>query len=482
MVRSFFEFVEDKKNDKKTKSVASKASLGDGNDYKPFVISDDPNSEHYGSNASLAPIVRAFKKGANWGWSKDDKTGEDKPVKISSKKLFLTGGAVRDHLAGKTPRNIELTTNASPDEIYNILKQNDFEFTGNDSSDCRQCFWVMEKDINNRPYKFGIRVKNDEYELSVFSANPKGVDGQEFKSGTQEEDAASRDFTINALSLGLTNDNGPNKELNDFFGGLHHLQSGEIIPIGDIEEKLKEDPTRALRYARMLSRYGKPETASEKDKSAISKIVPQLSQIDRKKVSDEFSKMFYDDGNSRNALKIYGDLGLLDGIFPNSNLNKEFPKELSEIGDKHMPLAWLFKNQTPDDVEFNMTGFDPNIVKKIVFLLKSLNIGESIDPTTLSDLRSNYMESGISTRTLRNWATKVAKKDDRIVDAFIQHVKSPRIKVFISEDNNQVSDDFKDLVDPFTGSVNPHLVEDRKKDLEYRNFSAILKKHMPLTK
>ena len=92
------------------------------------------------------------------------------------------------------------------------------------------------------------------------------------------------------------------------------------------------------------------------------------------------------------------------------------------------------------------------------------------------------MESGISTRTLRNWATKVAKKDDRIVDAFIQHVKSPRIKVFISEDNNQVSDDFKDLVDPFTGSVNPHLVEDRKKDLEYRNFSAILKKHMPLTK
>lgn len=238
MIKSFLEFVEEKEKSKNSQAITSKITLGDGNDIKPFVISDDPSSEHYGSNSSLAPVVRAFKKGANWGWTKDPKTGEDKAVKISGRKLYLTGGAIRDHILGKKPRNIELTTNASPDEIYHLLKQNEFEFTGDEDGDSNKTFWVMKRDVNKRPYQFGVRVKNDTFELAVFTSNPKGVEG-EYKPGNQEQDAESRDFTMNALSLTLSNDNGPNKELNDFFGGLHHLKNGEVIPIGgDLKKKL----------------------------------------------------------------------------------------------------------------------------------------------------------------------------------------------------------------------------------------------------
>jgi hypothetical protein len=104
--------------------ITSKISLGDGNDLAPFVISDDPNSEHYGKNRDLAPLVRAFKKGGNWGWTKDDSSGEEKPVKISGRKLFLTGGAARDHLLGRKPKHLEMVTNSSPDEVYHLLKQN----------------------------------------------------------------------------------------------------------------------------------------------------------------------------------------------------------------------------------------------------------------------------------------------------------------------------------------------------------------------
>ena len=102
-------------------AVGSKISLGDGNKFPPFEISDDPKSENYGKNKNLAPVVRAFKQGANWGWSRDDSTGNDKPVKINSKKIYLTGGTVRDHLLGKKPRDYELATNASLDEVYHIL-------------------------------------------------------------------------------------------------------------------------------------------------------------------------------------------------------------------------------------------------------------------------------------------------------------------------------------------------------------------------
>lgn len=481
MVRNFLEFVEEKKqDDKKPVGVASKTSLGDGNDFKPFTVSDDPNSEHYGANSSLAPVVRAFKKGANWGWSKDDKTGEDKAVKISGRKLFLSGGAVRDHLAGKKPRNIELTTNASPDEIYHILKQNEFQFEGDSDGDSgKQSFWVMEKDVNGRPCKFGIRVKNDEFELSVFSANAKGVPG-EFKPGTQEEDAASRDFTMNALSLALTNDNGPNKDVQDFFGGMHHLKGGQVVPIGDFSQKLSEDPMRALRYARMQTRYGKPDSIQPKDKEALMAIIPKLASCDRGKVCDEFSKIFnYEDTDARDAMQTYGDLGVLDGIFPGMQLDKKLPKELKEIGDKHMPLAYMMRQNPPEEIEFNMTGFQPEILKKIMFLINSLGISENVDPTTLSQLRNDYFGSGITSRGLKSWTTKIAHKDERLIDAFIEHVRSPRVMIYKSDTSNDIHEDFKDFVNPFTGKLNPENVEDHRKQLEHRNFLAILKKHMP---
>lgn len=479
MVRSFLEFVEDKKEDK-SNAISSKITLGDGNDYEPFVISDDKNSEHYGANKSLAPIVRAFKKGANWGWSKDEKTGTDKAVKITGKKLFLTGGALRDHLVGKKPRNMELVTNASPDEIYHLLKQNDFEFSGEDDGDSNQDFWVLEKDVNGRPYKFGIRVKNDEYELSVFSSNSKGIPG-EYKPGTQQEDASSRDFTINAMFLALTNDNGPNKEIFDYFGGLHHLNSGKIVSVGDIDKKLEEDPIRALRYGRMLSRYGKPNEVPLEDKQKIKNCACKLrSTGDRAKIADEFSKIFnYEDCNTRDIMQVYNDLGLIDGVFSDMSLNKEFPKELKELGDKHMPLAWMMKDNMPEDIEFNLTGFDPSLIKKVIFLIKSMGIGESIDPQSLAELRKEYMNSGVSTNKIREWTTKVIKKDERLIDAFIQYVKSPRIHVYISEENKDINSDFKHLVDPITGQLDPLRVEEHKRNLEYRNFREILKKHMP---
>ena len=145
---------QESKADNETNAVGTKVSLGDGNKFEPFEISDDPKSELYGKNKNLAPIVRAFKQGANWGWSRDENTGKDKPVKITSKKLFLAGGSVRDHLLGKKPRDIELATSASPDEVYRLLKQNGFTYVNkhgesnnskvspNQKEGSHQTFWV----------------------------------------------------------------------------------------------------------------------------------------------------------------------------------------------------------------------------------------------------------------------------------------------------------------------------------------------------
>lgn len=466
--------------------MSTKLTLGDGNDYDPFIVSDDSKSEHYGKNKNLAPLVRAFKEGANWGWSKDDKTGEDKPVKISNRKLYLAGGAVRDHLMGKKARNIELGTNASPDEVYHILKQNGFDFVSDKdgkSSEGKnkhqnpgeQSFWVEKTSENGRPFVFGVKVNEDEYELAVFSKSPKGMVDVDPESGSQKEDASGRDFTMNSMYILLSNDNGPNKELVDFYGGSHHLKSGQVMPIGDMGEKFKEDPSRILRYVRMLSNYGNKDKVPSEHKDTLTKFAGLISKLDRGTVMDEFKKgMKKDDCDGREYLNMFKDLGLLDSVFPKKKLSESLPKELSEVGDKHMPIAWLLKNNPVESL--SDLGFDEEDNQKIGFLIKSLNINPEIDPMSLDELTRGYYSSGISGRKLKDWTTKIGGIESPVVDAFLNHIKSPRVRVVIVGDDGEehVREEFQDLVDPFTGERKNDLIEDRKKSIEFNNF----RKHM----
>lgn len=470
--------------------ISTKISLGDNNDYVPFEISDDPKSEHYGKNKNLAPIVRAFKQGANWGWSKDDSTGTDKPVKINGKKLFLSGGAVRDHLMGKKARNVELATNASPDEVYHLLKQNGFEFVNdqgqvgggsgrtspNKKEGSKQFFWVKKANKNGRPFTFGLKVNEDEFELDVFMKTPRGNVDKELESGTHGEDAAGRDFTLNGMYILLSADNGPNKELYDFYGGMHHLKSGRVAAIGDMGKKLKEDPSRILRYVRMLTQYGDPSKISDEDKSVIQKSAGGLSKLDRKLVMDEFKKgMDKDDVDTRGYLKTYRDLGLLDQLFPGKAIDTKLPKELSEIGDKHMPLAWMLRMNSPEMLDD--LGMDPKDQKKIGFLIKSLTMSDGMDEDTLSDLLQGYTQSGVSSRKLKEFATKVGGLDQGVVDAFLGHAKGPRVNMYeTGEDGSeQISGAFADLTDPFTGQPDQTGVEKRKKQMELEGFKKQLK-------
>lgn len=476
-------------------AVGTKVTLGDGNQYPAFEISDDPKSEHYGKNKNLAPIVRAFKQGANWGWSRDDTSGTDKPVKISGKKVYLAGGAVRDHLLGRKARNIELATNASPDEVYHILKQNGFEFVNEEGSKnekasrvspnrkegSRQYFWVKKANKNGRPFTFGIKVNEDEYEMEVFMKTPRGMVDKDPEPGTHAEDASGRDFTINGMYILLSNDNGPNKELYDFFGGMHHLASKRVSAIGDMGSKLKEDPSRILRYVRMLTSYGDPKKISEEDKKTILKSAGGLGRLDRKVVMDEFKKgMDKEDVDARQYLKVFRDLGLLDQVFPGKTLDTDLPKELSELGDKHMPLAWMLRMNDPSALED--LGLDKKDLQKIGFLIKSLGINNNLDGNELSELTTGYLSSGISSRKLREFATKLGGLDGSIMDAFLSYAKQPRIKVYVTgEDGSEkVADEFWDLVDPFTGKSDHQQIDERKKSLELNNFKRNVEHMRPV--
>lgn len=493
--RTFREFVEEQKsksglgNSTGEEPLTSRISLGDGNDLPPFVVSDDTNSEHFGKNKNLAPLVRAFKKSANWGWSKDPKSGEDKPVKVGSKKLMLTGGALRDHLTGRKPRHVELVTDASPDEVYHILTQNKFKFigengqadngpnagmqSGGDQPNAMQVFWVKKKDSGGRPYSFGVKVRNDEFDLSVFTRNKDG----DISNGTHADDASGRDFTINSMYLNLANDNGPNKELSDFFGGLHHLKAGRINPIGGFESKFREDPMRILRFARMLARYGDPSTVSDEETDMIRKAAPLLGKVDRKGAMDEFMKgAGYDDIDPRKFLKLLSTLGVTDSLFSGASgqMDTDMPGGLREIGDRHAPIAWMMKALPEEVIVKQLEGARPEDVKKIVVLVKTLGLNADIDANTLAEMTEAIMSSGVPTRKIRSWLTKVGGKPDSLADAFVAYLNSPRVEPI--NGNGEVTDAFMSLKDPFSGQLRTEDATQKKRELELQTFRSLLRK------
>jgi hypothetical protein len=479
-----------------SEGISTSVSLGKNNDYEPFQVSDDPKSENYGKNAALAPIVRAFKGGGNWGWSKDEGSGDDKPVKISGKKLYLSGGSVRAHLhQEKNNGPIQLATSASPDEVYHLMKQNGFEFVTdmgeakgssaphpNRKEGSKQYFWVEQKNKHGRPFTFGISVNGDEFTLDTFKKQRgKLSEGDDPEPGTMGDDAASRDFTMNGMYIELGNENGQNDKLSDFHGGIHHMGAGRIVPIGGMKSMDKR-PDKMIRYMRFMHGYGNPKTMSSEDKKYMTDNAHKLGkfgQKHRKYMMGEFKKGMDKEGSDcRGYLKMFKDLGMLDHLFPGKILDTEFPKELSEIGDKQAPMAWMLRNNDTDMMDD--MGMDDGDLKKIKFLIKSLGMTEAMDHNQLDDLTNGFTGSGISSRKLREWGTKLGGLDGDMLDAFLAHSKSPRVKHMKMGDDGRENMDpaFYDLQDPFTGQQDHDGINERKKMLELDEF----RKHMAYMK
>ncbi len=483
MYKTFLEYVQSRSPGAESppgesQTVTARITLGDGNDLPPFVVSDDGNSQYNGQNSGLASLIRAFKKGANWGWSRDDRTGEDKPVKMGGKRLYLTGGALRDHLLGKRPRNIELATNASPDETYHVLSQNGFKYIKNqaEATTLPKCFWVTERDARDRPYAFGVKVRNDVYELSVFARRTNGDNGKIVEPGSHQDDAASRDFTMNAMYLLLSNDDGPNKELFDFHGGVRDLLDRKVQSVGDLGTRVQEDPVRALRYARLLSRYGDADNVPEQDVATIKGAGDLISSLKPEVIFDEFLKgMGYEDIDPRTCVKVFGNLGLLEPLFPGMKLDTELPATLREIGDRHAPLAWMLRSQPPEVLQSRLnTVWRPQELQKVVFLVKLLQkLSHDIDPESLEDLLISHTRTGLPARRVKVWATRLGGKPDDLADAFIKHAASPRVQVYVTG-TDQPTPPFADLADPFTGELNPDAAQARRRELELGNFRRML--------
>ena len=151
---------------------------------------------------------------------------------------YLVGGAVRDLLLGRRPKDIDLATSASPEEVIRLLSDH---------------YRIIQTGI-----RFGtvtVMVDQEPVEITTFRVERDYLDGRRpatvHFTDRIEEDLSRRDFTINAMALDLRTG-----RLVDPFRGQRDLRRRIIRAVGDPEQRFREDALRVLRAVRFAVRLG----------------------------------------------------------------------------------------------------------------------------------------------------------------------------------------------------------------------------------
>lgn len=184
---------------------------------------------------------------------------------------WMAGGAVRDLWLARTPKDIDLVTDALDEEILELFPK---------------AVLVGQKfGVYKLPFHFEGR--NIIIDLTVFRDEDDYIDGrrpQTIKRATPLEDAQRRDFTINALFYDLEN-----HAVIDYVGGVEDLQGKVLKCVGDADRRLNEDHLRLLRLARFKAQLGFDVPKTDLD-SAL-KLADLIRTVSGERIYEEILKI-----------------------------------------------------------------------------------------------------------------------------------------------------------------------------------------------
>ena len=230
---------------------------------------------------------------------------------------YLVGGGVRDLLLGREPKDFDVATNATPEEVRRLFRN------------CR----LIGRRFRLAHIRFGreiievatFRAPHDEAEHDEQAHVENGRILRDNVYGTLEQDVWRRDFTINALYYNIAD-----FSVVDYTGGIEDLEHGRLHLIGDPEARYKEDPVRMLRAVRFAAKLGFTiDAASEK---AIYKLGGLLREVSPARLFDEMLKLFHG-GCAAQTFEMLRHYHLFQYLFPETDKRLD-----SELGEIMLPL------------------------------------------------------------------------------------------------------------------------------------------------
>ena len=215
---------------------------------------------------------------------------------------YLVGGCVRDLLLGGTPKDFDVATDATPQEVKTVFPR--ARLIGRRFRIAHVRFRREFIEVST----FRRRNEDDDDEADANHLSADGVLLSDNVYGTLDEDAFRRDFTVNALYYDPLEDT-----VLDYTTGLEDIETRTLRIIGEPEERLREDPVRILRAMRFAAKLGfdlDPET-----RHAIAPMSELLTAIPPARLFDEFNKLFMN-GHAVAAWSLMWEFGLPEILFP----------------------------------------------------------------------------------------------------------------------------------------------------------------------
>ena len=185
--------------------------------------------------------------------------------------IRLVGGCIRNAILNKDNREIDCAVNKEPNIIINVLKNNNIKF-----KDLAKKYGSIVAFINNKKFEITSLRKD---------INQQGRHTEILYTNNWSEDAARRDFTINAIYL--TSDG----KLIDYFQGLKDLEENKIKFIGDVEKRITEDFLRIFRYYRFLGIFEKPKLIEHYENILNKNLLNTFHHLSKDLIRNEILKM-----------------------------------------------------------------------------------------------------------------------------------------------------------------------------------------------
>ncbi len=216
---------------------------------------------------------------------------------------YLVGGCVRDLLCGMQPKDFDVATSATPQEVKETFRRSRL--------------------VGRRFPIAHVRYGREIIEVSTFrkgehdhlETNDQGLIVKDLAFGDMADDAFRRDFTVNALYYDINH-----HEIVDYVGGLQDIDARRLRFIGDPAERLAEDPVRYLRAIRFAAKLGFSIDDSILDH--VEDTAERLDAIPSARLFDEFIKLFLS-GYGEAAWRILRDTPVARSLFPSCNPTSE---------------------------------------------------------------------------------------------------------------------------------------------------------------
>lgn len=228
---------------------------------------------------------------------------------------FVVGGAVRDLLLHRHPKDFDIATNATPEEVRRVFRRS--------------------RIIGRRFRLVHVLFGEETVETSTFRRKIESEDAEtdehgrllrDNEFGDQEQDAARRDFTANALFYDPSS-----QEIYDYHNGYSDICANTLRMIGDPAVRYREDPVRMLRAVRLSAKLGmKLEAATA---TPITQMKDLLGNVPQARLLDEMLKLLLS-GHALECVKKLRSMDLHHGLLPMLDVILKQP-----LGEKFVMLA-----------------------------------------------------------------------------------------------------------------------------------------------